>query len=257
MLNGTLTMINKILTMMKRLIFLLLTLTAFASYGQENTKLAMITNFKRFQIGINISPDICFRSIKNIDGGSLGDMIIKLRNETENIKVSYTVGLNACYSIKRFVSLEAGIQYSNKGNETKFLDLVFDQPDPSLPEKAKMIYSYHYIDIPVKVNFTIGKKKVRFFTSVGVTTNIFIKETQIGVLVYSDRTERINTSTNTNYNNVNISPTISVGIDYKINNRMNLRVEPTFRYGVLKITDTPVTDYLYSGGLNISYYFGL
>lgn len=47
------------------------------------------------------------------------------------------------------------------------------------------------------------------------------------------------------------------GIDYKINRRMNLRVEPTFRYGVLKTIDTPVTGYLYSGGLNISYYFGL
>ena len=246
-------MTNKIIAKMKHLTIFLLTLAAFSSYGQDNTKLATISNFKRVQIGINISPDICFRTRKNIDGGSLGDIIVNEYNKIETIKISYSAGLNVCFNIKKFVSLEAGIQYSNKGYRTKFLDLVFEQPDPSLPEKVKMIYSYHYIDIPVKVNFTIGKKKVRFFTSVGVTTNIFIEETQIGVLVYSDRTERKTSSTNTDYNNVNISPTISVGIDYKINNRMNLRVEPTFRYGVLKITDTPVRDYLYSGGLNISY----
>lgn len=250
-------MTNIIISKMKHLTIFLLTLTALSSYGQDNVKLENISNFKRVQIGINVSPDICFRTFKNIDGSSFGDFIVNEYNKIETIKISYSAGLNVCFNIKKFVSLETGIQYSNKGFQTKFIDLGIGPQDPSLPEKLKMIYSYHYIDIPVKVNFTIGKKKVRFFTSVGVTTNIFIKETQIGVLVYSDRTDRKTSSTNTDYNNVNISPTISVGIDYKMNNRMNLRVEPTFRYGVLKLTDTPTTDYLYSGGLNISYYIGL
>lgn len=77
------------------------------------------------------------------------------------------------------------------------------------------------------------------------------------ILYYSDRKDKQKSPTNFDYNKVNISPTVSVGFDYKINSRMNLRVEPTFRYGVLKITKTPVTGYLYSGGLNVSYYFGL
>ncbi|HRN94808.1 MAG TPA: hypothetical protein PL084_08790, partial [Chitinophagales bacterium] len=77
------------------------------------------------------------------------------------------------------------------------------------------------------------------------------------VLVYSNHTKRETIPISYNYKKVNISPLISVGIDYKINSRMNLRVEPTFRYGVLKLMDTPITTYLYSGGLNISYYFGL
>lgn len=38
---------------------------------------------------------------------------------------------------------------------------------------------------------------------------------------------------------------------------MNLRIEPTFSYGLLKIIDAPVTGYLYSGGINIGYYFGI
>jgi len=245
------------LTTMKNLTLLLLTLTAFSSYGQDKTKDAPNADFKRVQIGINISPDICFRTLKNNDGSSTSDLVVKLNNENETIKVGYTAGLNVCFNIKKFVGLETGIQYSNKGYQTKFKDLIFGQPDPNAPNKAKLIYNFHCIDIPVKANFTIGKKKVRFFTSVGVTTNIFIKETSTSVLVYSDRTDRKTNPTNYDYNRVNISPTISAGIDYKINGRMNLRVEPTFRYGVLKFIDAPVTGYLYSGGLNISYYFGL
>lgn len=50
---------------------------------------------------------------------------------------------------------------------------------------------------------------------------------------------------------------ISAGIDYRMNDRMNLRVEPTFRYGVMKITDAPITAYLFNAGLNIGYYVRL
>ena len=64
-------------------------------------------------------------------------------------------------------------------------------------------------------------------------------------------------ATDFDYNKVNISPSVSAGIDYRINDRHHLRIEPTFRYGVLKIIDEPITGYLYSGGLNIGYYFGI
>lgn len=242
---------------MKKLIFLLLTLTAFSSYGQDKTEKTTTSDFKRVQIGINVSSDICYRTLKNNDGSSSSDFVIKSNNVNETIKVGYTAGLNVCFNINKIVGIETGIQYSNKGYQTKFQDFISGQPDPILPNKIKFIYNFNYIDIPVKANFTIGKKKVRFFTSVGMTTNIFIKETQTSVLVYSDNTERKTNPTNFNYNKVNISPTISLGIDYKINGRMNLRIEPTFRYGVLKIIDAPVTGYLYNGGLNISYYYGL
>jgi len=79
------------------------------------------------------------------------------------------------------------------------------------------------------------------------------------VLVFSDHTDRKTrlTSESDSYNKLNFSPTMSVGIDYRINEKMNLRIEPTFRYGVLKIIDTPVTGYLYSGGINVVYYYGL
>jgi hypothetical protein len=107
------------------------------------------------------------------------------------------------------------------------------------------------------VYFTTGKKKVRFFTSAGITTNIFIKETQTFKLCYSDRSENKTIPTNFNYNRVNISPSLSVGIDYKINGKMNLRAEPIFRYGVLKITDSSITSYLYSSGLNLGYSLGI
>lgn len=47
------------------------------------------------------------------------------------------------------------------------------------------------------------------------------------------------------------------GIDWQMCNKFNLRVEPTFRYGLLKIIDEPITAYLWSCGLSFTCYFPL
>ena len=238
---------------MKQITVLLLILTTLNSFAQEE---ANTLDFKRVQIGINVSPDICYRMLKDTDHSSASGFISTYNNNNEIIKVGYTAGLNVCFNLSHLIGLETGIQYSNKGYQTKFQELFFAGYIQDAPMKVKYIYNFHYIDIPVKVNFTFGKNKVRFFTSVGLTTNVFIEETQTRISVYSNGKQKGTSPTNIDYNRINISPTVSVGFDYKINNRMNLRVEPTFRYGILTIIDAPIHGYLFSAGLNISYYFG-
>lgn len=239
---------------MKKISILILTIIAVnAAFGQENSA----TGFKRFQIGLNISPDICFRTLNNNDGNSISDIVIKLRNRDETIKIGYTAGLNLCYNITSYFGIETGVQYSDKGFQHIQTEFISNQPDdPIKPDKLIFIYHFHYLDIPLKANFIIGKKKVRFYTSVGLTTNLFITEIKTEILKYDNRKVIKNEPTLFDYKKVNLSPAISAGIDYKINSRMNLRVEPTYRFGVIKIIDTPVSGWLWNAGLNISYYFG-
>jgi hypothetical protein len=155
---------NYMKTTMKHLLLFILTIAAFSSKGQDRPKETQTSDFRKVQIGINVSPDICYRTLKNNDGSSTSDLIMKLDNENQTAKVGYTAGLNVCFSINKFFGLETGIQFSNKGYQTKFTDLIFEQPEnSSLPDKAKFIYNFHCIDIPIKANFTIGEKKIRFF----------------------------------------------------------------------------------------------
>lgn len=244
---------------MKQLALFLLLLTPFWDcYGQKNEpKETSVTTFRKIQIGINFSPDICFRTLKNDDGSSSSNLVITQRNALEIAKIGYTTGINACFNIKTFLAVEAGIQYSNKGYRTKKYDLVFAQPGQSFPQQTKNIFSVHYIDVPLKVKYILGKKRLRFLGGIGLVTNIFLKEMVTKYYYYSDHTDKKRTATGFNYNTINLSSVVSIGIDYKINNRMNLRLEPTFKYSLLKMTPTPVVPYLYNAGLNVSYYFGL
>jgi len=237
---------------MKAITFLLSIVLTANLFGQETTT----AEFKKIQLGINISPDYCFRTLNN--GSSID----------ETGKLGYTAGLNMNYNFNKNIGIGLGIHYSIKGYKTSMNALSYgDMIDPNYGfiydpshtgANIKYIYNFHYLDIPLKVNFVTGKKKIRFITSVGLTTNVFIKETATRVIEYQDGTHNRKTHvSNYNYNTINLSPTASFGIDWKLNSKNNLRIEPTFRYGVLKIINAPVTGYLWNAGLNVSYYFGL
>ncbi len=211
-----------------------------------------------FQLGFHFSPDVCYRSLQNNNGSQMSDNIIEQRNENEIFKLGYTLGGSASLQCNNHVTLEFGINYSNKGYQTRMQVLYYFQYDPATPQKMKSIYNYHYVEVPLKVNFIFGKKKLRFISSLGIIPNFFLGETTKSVFVYANAGKESSTSPeNFGYKRLNISPFIGLGIDYKINDKMNVRIQPSFSYGILKIIDAPVTGYLYNGGINMSYLFKL
>jgi Outer membrane protein beta-barrel domain len=237
---------------MKIYVFAFCLFIATSAFGQTlNNNDNKENNLKKFQIGFNISPDICYRTI---EGNASIPMLKELRNGEEVPKISYTTSVNISYTIKKNFSIETGIQYSNKGYQTKDIEFTFPDPDPAVPEKVKTIYNYHYLAIPLRSNFIFGENKIRFIASVGVEVEFLINESQTSILYFPNNTTRIIESIGSEYRKVNLSPFLSLGADYKINDKMNLRLQPIFRYGVLKTSDTPLTDLLYSVGLNIGLY---
>lgn len=243
---------------MKKLIFFLATILTLSVYGQEREK--------KWQIGINFSPDYCYRMLKNNNGGTMADFVIATREELETPRWGYTAGLNFGYNFSKHFAIETGIQLSSKGEATdvhkvtlRFGDRIDDQygfipPSGKQITELKSSYSsYIYSEIPVRAIFLLGAKKIRFVTSLGITTNIFIVAKSKSIVKMSDgSTATYGHDMTTKFKTINLSPMASIGIDYKISNRINLRAEPTYRYGILKITDTPVTAYLWNAGLNLS-----
>lgn len=121
-----------------------------------------------------------------------------------------------------------------------------------------MVYRYNYIEVPVKVNYKFGDNKLRLIAGAGIIAGVLTSSNQTVITEFRDgRTEEETYPGRDSYNKANISSLMSLGFDLSISDRLNLRMEPTFRYGVLEIMDTPVTTHLWSAGLNIGVYFGL
>lgn len=237
-------------------LFLLCIAAPIAVLGQSTSK-ASASYANQFQLGINFSPDYCYRKLKTTDNSPETEEVFNSRNNIEYFKIGYSTGINGCLNINNFLGIETGLQYSNKGYQTFWSTANFGLPDPNGPIQSMFRYHFHYLDIPMKANFILGQKKIKFMSSIGITTNFLLKETQTHFLEYVNHTERKKQNTNFNYKKVNISPTISAGITLNLNNKINLRIEPTFRYGLLKIINAPVTGYLYNVGLNLGCYYGL
>jgi hypothetical protein len=237
---------------MKQLLILVTTLASLPVQGQDTNPTQKIL------IGFSFSPDYSTRTLKNNDGSPSSDLVIKSRNDIEGAKFGYTTGLNVCFNFSQLVGFETGIQFSNKGYNTKSQDLIYFPPSPSSPTKVKTIYAYQYIGIPLKAKFSFGKSKVRFISSIGFITNLLLSVKQTNNFEYSNgKTEKKTQSTTSGFKKVDISPIISVGIDYKLNNKIHLMAEPSFRYGVVKTKDAPVTENLWNAGLNVGFYYAL
>ncbi|MHB8259255.1 MAG: hypothetical protein ACYDCN_06785 [Bacteroidia bacterium] len=225
---------------MKRILFIALLFCIKQTKAQDSTQVITQKN-KRVFIGVNFSPDYCSGIFKDPVVNTLGLKAIP--------KFGYTSGINIFCIITKHLSIETGVQYSKKEFDVK-TDLTFGD---RIDRRRGFVYNtgennaniYNYLDIPLKANFTFGKKRIRFISSIGVTTNLFLNATSYSFFVGN------------NNNRINLSPTISCGIDFKIKNRMCLRIEPTLRYGILKVSNDLATLYIWNAGLNISYYFGV
>lgn len=206
-------------------------------------------DFKRFQIGIIASPDFCYRSLTP-------QSIYQLyRNNSP--KIGYTLGANVCYNFFKSIGLETGVQYSNKG----YKNIYTYRNTQNLQLTDKFYYSYHYIDIPIKINILIIVKKISFFSSIGITTNFLIKDSMSVIYIYPNgdkKTEKSRT-TDSPINKINFSPTASIGMVYKLNDRISLRIEPEYRHSLIRMIDKkilPYSEYLWNLGINIGFYWG-
>lgn len=249
---------------MKKLSLLLgFGLLVLMASAQEN-------DFLLLQLKAGYSPDVAFRTlgVKEKDN-STAENIKDLRNKDEVPIYGNTAYVSACYNLNQHIGVEAGLQYSLKGYQTKQHELTFGQmidprygfvynPNSGMAEKVKFMNQFHYIGIPIKANYTLGTGKTRFFGSVGVVTEFLVASERTAVWSYSDGSRKRNsTDSPYDYRTVNVSPQLSAGVDHRINQRMGVLVEPTFRFGAVNIADAPVRTYLWSFGLNLSYYFGL
>ncbi len=211
-----------------------------------------ISQDHKFQLGINFSPDVAFRSLSGE-----GNMITSV----ETPKMSYTTGASFVYNLTEKIGLETGLQYTNKGYGTESMYSPIISPTMGYIGAVEFnyIYSYHYLAIPLKANFLLGNKKVKFIGSIGVDTWLFLNATKKTIqYVNNNKDMSSRTIEEVEFRKINISPIISAGIDWKLSEKLNLRIEPNFKYGLIKTTyNSQISDKLHSTGVNFALYYGL
>lgn len=213
---------------------------------------------KRFSFGLSFSPDYTYRTLKsNVDDVGF----IDIRNEMESARFGFTTGLSVKYQLSKRWVLESGLQYADRGDkmETDDADYVFPDngEDPFVPDKTKTVNHYYFLGIPLKANFYLLNKRTKVFLSTGISTDFFSgsKTKQIYTIDGKDEVSSYSEE-GVDFTSVNFVGLAGLGIDYRINEKLELRVEPIVRYSFSSLTTySDLETYLYSAGINFAIYF--
>lgn len=242
---------------MKKIILILLCFSTLYIYGGNNQDTT--ARKSKWKIGFNFSPDYCYRKLDSTGNAYFGYLPNSIQmhymDSIQKPKYGFTAGISVGYDVSPHVGIESGVFYSDKGYQTGWIIPYTDPLVDYVP--ARLIYSFYYIDIPFKVDVTLlNKKKFKAYVNAGFVFDFF--EKAVVTSIYNDGA---NTTTSSNdyskYNSLNISVLGGIGVEYKCSDRISLKLEPSFRYGLYRIIETPITAYLWNAGVNIgvNYYF--
>lgn len=242
---------------MKRIYFLLATILFFHTVTAQN-KIRKAAN-KHFFTGIHFSPDLCYRQLVNNDGQSVTETIIKARNRIEKTRVGLSTGISFGWYISSRVQVETGLFFSDRGYRTNKELLVYIPPVPgNAPFAVKHIYKKRFFDVPLRVVYLWGDKRLQLATGGGLIMNLLLNQRQVTYNYFeTGEMKKENTKLQDDFKRLNLSLQLGMGLRYRINERLRLMVEPVVKYGLFKSADTPVAEKLWTVGLNSGIYFSI
>ncbi len=243
------------------LCFLALTLysSVYSSDGSEKP-------FKRVYIGVAFTPEASYRYLAATGGSSsLYQSLIQVENKQASpdfgVGASAKVGIN----ITHLLAIESGIgytlaRYRPVTNQpltygSSWNGSSYSASDSSLTEKE----IYHYVTIPIGLRFSFGHKRVRGIIVTGADLDFLLKQTQVISITGTNPHTESNTPTDQTktFNTFNLSPFLGTGIDCYLSPAAVLRIMPVAQIQSLKNINTPISEYLWNVGLNVSFFFGL
>ena len=265
---------NKILGMKRSIfnasLFFLLFSSAARAQSPRAAEARGVSN--PWEIGFYISPSLTDLVLVKNSETAIVEFMFDERKENELPKLSMSAGFALAYRLNRRFGLETGLQYSNLGYKTKKTELGLfpDEVDPNFgfvrpggntgsnPSQMQIFYSFHYLGIPFKVNYRKGRAPWFFVSSLGLNAEFLLSARQRVILYGSDDSKERRTNTLTeNFNAFNLSPSLSLGLEYRFTKQLCLRAEPTINYGLLQIRDSPISGHLWSAGMRIGCFWNL
>ena len=228
------------------------------------------TKRSKFAFGITASSDYCdgFRYTEPTANGT-----IIYYNYITKAKFGFSTGLNFQYNFCKRIGAELSLLYSTKGEKVEIPTSNWITPngtyDPSIPNsyyqngsyyspKHNSIYTYQFLEVPLKLNIYIFNKRFKLFPSIGASANLFIGKKTQTTYFYNDGSTQTETSHNFNSRyipKINVALIAGIGCSYDISEHLFLKLEPNFRCFIIPINELPVSSYLYSLGCNAGLYY--
>lgn len=241
---------------MKQILSILVSMTPLFMVAQENTKTQ-----SQFTFGVVFSPEYCYRDLQ----GSNDTLIFftEWLDSIQEAKFGYTAGFTVSYKVLKYISIESGIMFSNKGFKMIYSDFsgASDPNDPLLMRLSSInqTVSFYYLEIPVLSRFQIVSGKFIIAPAIGLSANIYLDSRLKSIIKYNDGTpDEKEIYEADNGKNFTLSVIAGIGIDYNLSDKLSIGIEPVYKRDIFKSNSSDTfNQYFYSFGANIGLEFRL
>lgn len=232
---------------MKYNLIAILTLLPFLVFSQINLSVDLVT-------GIEYS----YRSLRTSRVDPIVISILDGRN-VETGKSNWRFGLNYNKRISAKFFLKTGLRLASIGYKgEKKIGLRWGSeitsmgwiPDPSLAHEIQLIHDYLFIELPIVGRYEFKGKKLSPFIELGVAPSYYLttrtkKITDIG------NESTFQKSPAPHFNSLQVVGLFSMGINYNLNENIQLFGQPIIRYHFSKLIEAPIEEHLYNFGIEL------
>lgn len=205
-----------------------------------------------FVSGMNIT----YRYLSSNPGNPNTPVIIKTRNKRERPNFNWTIGFNYNKNLGENYVFKSGIRLSKLGYNIKIQKESLLWPSQiSNPNDEgedigdiKLYYNYLYAEIPVAIRYEGSKKRFTPYIEVGFTP-MWLLQNSRHFITDSMTNVSFGPPNNAKFNRIQIAAILSFGYNYQFNETIQIFAQPTIRYHLTKLVDAPISEFLYSSGL--------
>lgn len=246
---------------MKNIIILFLLISGHL-YSEDSTT---VKTFKRWSIGLSFSPDYSYRVLKPVTSAiaynyAYNKACADSLNLMEKATVSYSIGIPISYKCNRLFALKTGIYLSNKTIQSKgflFLNYFaygYDFFKSNQWEKSNFLF----LEIPLALELTLQPKNLKklslkLFSGITICNNIqnhyYTSRRWTAYPGHPVSESSYNELYVDKFNLLYIGYTAGISAVYKLNEKLNIGIEPVFKFYGKEFDAAPRTDTYSLGNL--------
>ena len=218
---------------MKEMCFLFALLMGCGSWGLAQSS-------SPWSFGLLLYPN---QSVKSEASAIIVDYVDGASTSSEESKLAFAFGGTVSYQISQHWEIQSGLLFDDKGYK---IEEEFNRTNTG-PGKATYNVHVNYLDIPFMIRYKFGQNCVRFFLGSGISSDFFLnKSGNIPEDFYPEY----------DFKTVGFTHLISLGGEWKFNDKMRCVLEPMIRYPLVNYGSTS-TFKPGSVGVNLSFAYSL
>lgn len=225
---------------MKLIYTILICLSCFVIHAQDSIITGKLNTVKH-ELGITYAPEYNYRFLQ---AESNVAWIKNIADSMETPKFGFATGLNYSYKSGDKTSLTTGLLFSDNGEKTKNnINL----------QTVNYTNHYYFVSIPLRLDYTIYAKKIRIYSTLGISGNFFVNHKT--VLFEEGKQEAVQFTNRTDLAAWNIGGIAGLGMNAKLSENWFFKLEVLYKQSITPVNHDPVKKWLYALGPNFGLFY--